>query len=99
MAGNVAMLGATAAVLFAAACVTGCDKKSSKPPAPKTTMPAPRVEATLDLPNSGGHVHVVRVHSDAIESTPCLVAVSPTGAIAVSCGQRGIDLPPDSQGP
>ena len=61
--------------------------------------PAPRVEATLQLPGGDGRVHIVVMPTGYLESARCVVAVAASGGVSTSCAQRDIDLQPDSSSP
>ena len=80
------------------ATVAGCDLAASvtsrpKHPAPRVA-PAPRLEATLQLPAGDGRVHIVAMPSAYLEVTRCIVAVGPNGQAAVSCAPKDLDVPP-----
>jgi len=59
----------------------------------KPTGP-PVVAATLPLSN-GAQAHVIHVPLPYGDAAQCVSVVGASGAVAVSCLPKGIDLPPD----
>lgn len=85
---------ATVALTIALA---GCWVDAKPKRATPMKQPVARVEATLELPNGDGRVHIVAMPTDLFESARCLVAVGPNAQAAVSCAPKGLDMPPDTQ--
>lgn len=81
--------------LACAIALAGCGQQHTSGHAPPGPPPAPRVEATLQLPAGDGRVHVVVIPTGYLESARCIVAVAASGTVSTSCAQRDIDIPAD----
>jgi hypothetical protein len=81
----------TVQALAVALCVSGCSPKAANHPV-AAPRPSPRIDATLALPQGDGRVHVIAIPGE-LEVTRCIVAISPTGAVATSCAPKEIELP------
>ncbi|MBI5259793.1 MAG: hypothetical protein HY855_25055 [Burkholderiales bacterium] len=87
-------------LLAAASALQACSGGSPTPAArrdpAKASGPA-RVDATLQLPQGDGRVHVIAIPSEFGEVTRCLVAVSTAGMVSTSCSPKDIDLAPPAE--
>lgn len=74
----------------------GCDAGRAEPARKMgPAQPAPRLEATIELPGGDGRVHVIVVPTDPFESARCIVAVGPSGNASSACSRSAIDAAPD----
>lgn len=90
------LLRASLALAVGAAGVAGCGRQHEPPPRPAAARPQPpRLDASLQLPNSGGVVHVVAIPGELGEVTRCIVAMTPTGAVSTSCAPKEFEFPPE----
>lgn len=85
---------ALALLIGAATTLAACDKHE-----PRTrqaaTLDKPRLVDTIELPAGDGRVHVLAIPTGYLESTRCVVAVTPGSSPSVACTPKDLDIPAD----
>lgn len=78
-------------VSFGLLMLVACDRPA-KVPRERPPPPTARIERSIELPGGQGTAHILFVPTGILESSRCVVVIGATGAPAVSCTPKDIDL-------
>lgn len=76
--------------------IAGCSQELGAPHHKAAAKPsAPRIDASLALPNNDGRVHIIVIPGEVGEQQRCIVATTPAGHVSTSCAPKEIAPAPD----